>query len=175
MSFPGAWTCSLVQAAPKFRMNPYTTHSYIQISFPSIVRHEWWHFLHFDFKIYGTSTTISHTPCYRHADEVWSIQSLLLVHQHLEAEHPLSGRFSSDWEVSGVFFTQFIRSGIRGSPVEVLKTSVTTIFSPCGTCDRTQKKVSFIVLGQYFCQKHPRTFWSALQLIFKFIQVTDGK
>ena len=61
------------------------------------------------------------SPSYRHADDVWSLQSIILVHQQLEAEDPLSGRFFFDWEASGAAFAQFMMVITRGSPVKVLK------------------------------------------------------
>lgn len=75
------------------------------------------------------------SPYYRHADEVWSIQSILLVHQQLGVEDPLLGRFFFDWEASGAAFARFMM-GIT----KVLKL---TISSLCGTCDRTQEKLIF--------------------------------
>lgn len=93
-------------------------------------------------KLHGTSTKILTSLSYRHADEVWSIQSILLVHQQLGAEDPLSGRFFFDWEDSGSAFAQFLIGMTRSSPVKVLKLTV-TISSPCGTCDRTQEKLIF--------------------------------
>lgn len=81
--------------------------------------------------------------CYRHADEVWSIQSFLLVHQQLGAKDPLSGRFFFAWEASGVAFAQLMMDITRGSPVKVLRLTITTISSPRGMCDRTQEKLIF--------------------------------
>lgn len=89
-------------------------------------------------KLHGTSTKILTSPCYRHADEAGSIQSILLVHQQLRAEDPLSGRFFFDWESSEAASAQIMMGITRGSPVKVLKLTITTMPSPCGTCDRTQ-------------------------------------
>lgn len=61
---------------------------------------------------------MSHITCYRHADEVWSIQSILPIHQQ-GRQMILSLGGLSDWEASGAAFAQFMMGITRGYPVPV--------------------------------------------------------
>lgn len=83
------------------------------------------------------------SPYYRYADEVWSIQSILLVHQKLGTEETSSGRFLFDWEASGAAFAEFMMGITSGSPVKVPGFTITKISSPWEICDRAQEKIIF--------------------------------
>lgn len=82
------------------------------------------------------------SSCYRYADEVWSVQSILLVHQKPGTEET-SGRFLFDWEASESAFAQFMMGITSGSPVKVPGLTIMTVSSPWETCDRAQEKLIF--------------------------------
>lgn len=135
------------------------------MSFPSIVRHEWWCFIQLkNFMVLQQKSLTS--PSYRHADDVWSLQSIILVHQQLGAEDPLSGRFFFDWEASGAAFAQFMMDISRGSPVKVLKLTKVKDF------DLREKRRRFMNALELFFVKYSLQW--ACDLVFKLLQFKVG-
>lgn len=119
ISSPAAQTCSASLAVPKVKMNPHARHSWVQTSFPSIVRHEMDVLFATTSKLHCTSKKVLH-----HYLIDMQMRSGVFIQFSLFT----SRRFCFDQEVPGAAFTQFMMCITRDSLVKVQKLTTTTVY-----------------------------------------------